>query len=178
MYFLWKLLEGFNRNSTLKLLYDCEIKTIYGQCSQTLKNDTSVSRSKTNQNPPNYSSTLSECRAVNKITSAVVLNSCPADPLLCAFWRSSLFNTPDSDHQLVRRELYEPWTNIKNLCTSVSPCVSYCTNVQQHGQQRRPVNTTTCKHNALVYKSDWDEVSVDSVLVHQSCLWSSCAILV
>lgn len=39
----------------------------------------------------------------------------------------------------------------------------------------RPVNTTTCKHNALVYKSDWDEVSV---LVHQFCLWSSWAILV
>lgn len=86
---------------------------------------------------------------------------------------SPLFNTADSDHQLVRRELYEPWTRLR---TSALQYLQVW--VQQHGQQRRPVNTTTCKHNALVYKSDWEEVSVDSVLVHQSCLWSSCAILV
>lgn len=35
--------------------------------------------------------------------------------------------------------------------------------------------TTTCKQKALVHKLDWVEVSE---LVHQSCLWSSCAILV
>ncbi len=38
---------------------------------------------------------------------AVVLNPSPGDPLLCTFCMSPLFNTPDWDNQLVRRESHE-----------------------------------------------------------------------
>ncbi len=35
-----------------------------------------------------------------------ILNSCSRDPLLCIFCMSPLFNTPNSDHQLIRRETF------------------------------------------------------------------------
>ncbi len=35
-----------------------------------------------------------------------ILNSCSRDPLLCIFCMSPLCNTPNSDHQLIRRETF------------------------------------------------------------------------
>jgi len=48
----------------------------------------------------------SEDRQIHYQTKPVILllNSCPGDPLLSTFW-TSLFNTPDSKHQLIRKEL-------------------------------------------------------------------------
>ncbi len=40
-------------------------------------------------------------------SNTVVLNSSPWDPLICIFCMSPLFNAPDSDLQLVGREIYE-----------------------------------------------------------------------
>ncbi len=37
---------------------------------------------------------------------SVVFNPGPGDPLLCTFCVSPLFNTPDSDHQLIKREIH------------------------------------------------------------------------
>ncbi len=41
------------------------------------------------------------------VFKAVVLHSSPRDLLLCTFCMPPLFNTPDSDHQLTRRETHE-----------------------------------------------------------------------
>ncbi len=37
----------------------------------------------------------------------MVFNPVPGDTQLCIFCISLLFNTPDSDHQLIRREIHE-----------------------------------------------------------------------
>ncbi len=67
----------------------------------------------------------------------MVFNPVPGDTQLCIFCMSLLFNTPDSDHQLIRREI------MNCMCVSDK---RYIQNVQSGGSPGQGLKTTELKH--------------------------------
>lgn len=117
----------------------------------------------------------------------MVLNPSPRTPLLCKFWMSLLFNTPDSDHQLVRKVLHA--RTVLRLTASSLHSV-HCSLLSEHGKSipvyfisehsckdfRYAVSSRTDKTYYrrvkcdIIYSISVNDYNVNSHLVHFNAL--------
>ncbi len=123
-----------------------------------------------------YSLLWDTVRSLRRWFSILVL----ADPLLCTFCMSPLFNTPDSDHQLVRREIHElNWVfqirETYKMCRAVGPMdqdwkpLAYATQVMISSVKQSNTNVTPCLHRMWATWQNTKEVIIFSDAVYTGC---------
>ncbi len=123
-----------------------------------------------------YSLLWDTVRSLRRWFSILVL----ADSLLCTFCMSPLFNTPDSDHQLVRREIHElNWVfqirETYKMCRAVGPMdqdwkpLAYATQVMISSVKQSNTNVTPCLHRMRTTWQNTKEVIIFSDAVYTGC---------